>query len=1092
MKTTSKRILALLLAPLFVLFCCAEPIASAVLVGDVDGSGKVNSSDARKALRAAARIETLTGDAFTAADTDGNGKVTATDARKILRAAAKLETLPGQSTESTAPPENKAGYWSLTGTRVQKPNNSTGARIEYTYIIGPGEHYCTASKPSAGVWAKFSGFCTPPPAQVSAGESVVLAIRMHIESTDSDQHGGSFSASGSVRLDKPDLGLNETTQNAVIFAAAQAGGKNVCSVACDSGPDTDSAFVGCVFPQGSAGQSVAVYFTACGEETVWTYTWVTDAIPTQPSTQPTQPSTEPTQPSTEPTQPSTEPTQPSTQPTQPSTEPTVQPTEPTAVPDPPRGQKYEWRLAGSRTQIAEDPGGDIAYSYSAAKNDHYVSMRHRSTGAYAKFRSTCSDPPAAVEPGIRIVMDLTLAIEQTDDDYHGGNFASSARLRQDAPDLPFGGASQNAVSFVAAQAGGKNQCALTCGGTAASDSAQVYTVFPRAAVGQRISIYYTACESETVWTYVSQLVSGKPASVTEPVPGAEQPTEPPANGETLRTQVTGAELQKYQNAADYGIGELYRYTKGGAEHVILDDYETVEFDISNIPADERQDYLGFYLNEETGEPFWLIPDPEARLEGKLRFETLHYSLFGWGKPTENDLIVTWADRAAAQGVTQRIAEEDITPGLKDMVDDTLKAGGLGKDQYGGAIVRFILSQDAKGELLAAAADGDMESVKKIVANGTAEYLIGKVLTGEDDSVLYSGGVDNAELLKKRVKEGDPSATLEIVKNIESNMFSAVSYTQKFAALVDKLADIWTDDMMNEQYAQFEKMMLNEGRVTGDDWNAIYMKLHGAAVRLQSRGVTASELRAKFDQRFANNEKIKKESASLLRYIAKWRSDGLLNDLYWFGHPSEIEMLNSLRQQREMIRELLTINGKFKRGRNYNSDEVFLNDALFNWIHYAKSGKSGFYDWLRQEGVITDKTDVPVPPTDVSGLPDSFFGKWSTVEHLEEEGWVDYEAGVIHNGWSTDTYFAAEIKRNAEGQIVVTRTLRDASETSGGEYSVILADGNYSFSGNTLTVNDPSGNGRAFWLRLTLGSDGQMTMTEQYLDDTTGTHTLTRE
>ncbi len=896
MKKRFRSTLSLFLAILLVISCAAGAVANAALLGDVDGSGRVNSSDARLALRAAARMETLNAEQFAAADVDGSGKVNSADARRILRAAARIEPLPTQ----------------------------------------------------------------------------------------------------------------------------------------------------------------------------------------------------------EPTAPTTEPAQPSTEPSQPSTEPTV----PAVAPDPPRGQKYEWRLAGSRTQIAEDPGGDIAYSYSAAKNNHYVSMRQKSTGTFAKFRSTCSDPPAAVEPGIRIVMDLTLEIEQTDSDYQGGNFASSARLRQDAPDLPFGGASQNAVSFVAAQAGGKNQCALTCGGAAASDSAQVYTVFPRAAVGQRISIYFTACESETVWTYVSQLVSGEPASVTEPVPGAEQPvdpstqptspTEPPANGETLRTPVTGSELQKYQNAADYEISELYRYTKGGAEHVILDDYETVEFDISGIPADERQDYLGFYLNEETGEPFWLIPDPEARLEGKLRFETLHYSLFGWGKPTENDLIVTWADRAAAQGVTQRIAEEDITPGLKDMVDDTLKAGGLGKDQYGGAIVRFILSQDAKGELLAAAADGDMESVKKIVANGTAEYLIGKVLTGEDDSVLYSGGVDNAELLKKRVKEGDPSATLEIVKNIESNMFSAVSYTQKFAALVDKLADIWTDDMMNEQYAQFEKMMLNEGRVTGDDWNAIYMKLHGAAVRLQSRGVTAAELRAKFDQRFANNEKIKKESASLLRYIAKWRADGLLNDLYWFGHPSEIEMLNSLRQQREMIREMLTINGKFKRGKNYNSDEVFLNDALFNWIHYAKSGKSGFYDWLRQEGVITDKTDVPVPPTGVSALPDSFFGKWSTVVHEEQEGWVDFEAGVIHDGWSTDTYFAAEIKRNAEGQIVVTRTLRDASDTSGGEYSVTLADGNYSFSGNTLTVNDPSGNGRAFWLRLMLGSDGQMTMTEQYLDDTSGTHTLTKE
>ena len=1090
MKTTSKRILALLLAPLFVLFCCAEPIASAVLVGDVDGSGKVNSSDARKALRAAARIETLTGDAFTAADTDGNGKVTATDARKILRAAAKLETLPGQSTESTAPPENKAGYWSLTGARVQKPTNSTGARIEYTYIIGPGEHYCTASKPSAGVWAKFSGFCTPPPAQVSAGESVVLAIRMHIESTDSDQHGGSFSASGSVRLDKPDLGLNETTQNAVIFAAAQAGGKNVCSVACDSGPDTDSAFVGCVFPQGSAGQSVAVYFTACGEETVWTYTWVTDATPTQPSTQPTQPSTQPTQPSTqptqpstqptqpstEPTQPSTEPTQPSTEPTQPSTEPTVQPTEPTAVPDPPKGQKYEWRLAGVRTQNAGSPGGDISYSYSVMNYQHTLTLRQMATGMFAVIRSTCSEPPAAVEPGMRIVMDLTLDIDQFDGSYSGGELGATAYLRQDAPDLPLDGATQNAVTFVSVQPGGKNQCKVTLGGTA-SDSAQVYTVFPRAAAGQRISIYYTACGGETVWTYVSQLVAGEPASVTEPVPSGEQPV----SGETARVKITGAELAKYQSAADYEICELYRYTKGGAEHVILDDYEAVEFDISNIPAEERQDYLCFYIDEDTGETHWYIPDPEARFEGKLRIETLHYSLFGWGKPSENDLLNIWAERAAAQGVTQRIAEEDITPGLKDMVTDALNAGGLGKDQVGGAIVRFILSHDTKGELLTAAADGDMDSVKKIVTNSTAEFLIGKVLTGEDDSVLYGGIGDNVNLVRKALRDGDyPTATLEIVKNLEKNMFPAVSYAEKFAGLVDKLADIWTDNMLDEYYKEFEEMMRTEGRVTGSDWDTIYAKLRGASVRLNARGVSAADLRAKFDQRYANNEKIKKEVAELMKLIARWRSTGLLNDYYWFGHPSEIEMLNSLRQQRETLREMFTVNGKFKRGRTYNSDEVFLNDAVFRWITSSKLNRAAFYDWLRSEGLLP-----PLKETVTEQL-ESFLGKWSAYIYYEEEGWVDYVAGVIHNGWSANILYSAQISANDAGQVALT------VQTEKGEFNMTLAEGSYFVSCKTLTVNDQSGSGLAYSYRFTLISDTQMDMDVMNPDGTSAVRTLTKE
>ncbi|MBQ6020291.1 MAG: carbohydrate-binding domain-containing protein, partial [Clostridia bacterium] len=63
------------------------------LPGDVNGDGKVNSQDARLALRAAAKLETLTEAQTAAADVNGDGKITSVDARTILRAAAKLEPL---------------------------------------------------------------------------------------------------------------------------------------------------------------------------------------------------------------------------------------------------------------------------------------------------------------------------------------------------------------------------------------------------------------------------------------------------------------------------------------------------------------------------------------------------------------------------------------------------------------------------------------------------------------------------------------------------------------------------------------------------------------------------------------------------------------------------------------------------------------------------------------------------------------------------------------------------------------------------------------------------------------------------------------
>ena len=63
-------------------------------LGDVNMDGKLNSADARTALRAAAKIETLSEMKALLADVNEDGKVKAGDARTILRIAAKLEPKP--------------------------------------------------------------------------------------------------------------------------------------------------------------------------------------------------------------------------------------------------------------------------------------------------------------------------------------------------------------------------------------------------------------------------------------------------------------------------------------------------------------------------------------------------------------------------------------------------------------------------------------------------------------------------------------------------------------------------------------------------------------------------------------------------------------------------------------------------------------------------------------------------------------------------------------------------------------------------------------------------------------------------------------
>ena len=64
----------------------------ALSVGDVDGDGKVSTSDARMALRASIGLENFKGTVyFTRADYDGDGLISTSDARMILRTSIGLE-----------------------------------------------------------------------------------------------------------------------------------------------------------------------------------------------------------------------------------------------------------------------------------------------------------------------------------------------------------------------------------------------------------------------------------------------------------------------------------------------------------------------------------------------------------------------------------------------------------------------------------------------------------------------------------------------------------------------------------------------------------------------------------------------------------------------------------------------------------------------------------------------------------------------------------------------------------------------------------------------------------------------------------------
>lgn len=96
--------------------------ADSIKLGDINKDGKTTASDARLALRASAKLESLSEEAKLAADVNFDEKITASDARLILRASAQIETLPEMPTQEK-PSENTPDE-STTNQEPEKPSET--------------------------------------------------------------------------------------------------------------------------------------------------------------------------------------------------------------------------------------------------------------------------------------------------------------------------------------------------------------------------------------------------------------------------------------------------------------------------------------------------------------------------------------------------------------------------------------------------------------------------------------------------------------------------------------------------------------------------------------------------------------------------------------------------------------------------------------------------------------------------------------------------------------------------------------------------------------------------------------------------------
>ncbi len=123
-----KKILTLILAVITMFIFTTSASAKTVLMGDLDGNGRITAADARGTLRISAKLDKADETQLLIVDVTKDEKVTAADARSILRVSAKLE-------ESFGEIEVEGGSETETTVADKETTTVSGPKTEVSKLI---------------------------------------------------------------------------------------------------------------------------------------------------------------------------------------------------------------------------------------------------------------------------------------------------------------------------------------------------------------------------------------------------------------------------------------------------------------------------------------------------------------------------------------------------------------------------------------------------------------------------------------------------------------------------------------------------------------------------------------------------------------------------------------------------------------------------------------------------------------------------------------------------------------------------------------------------------------------------------------------
>lgn len=462
-------------------------------------------------------------------------------------------------------------------------------------------------------------------------------------------------------------------------------------------------------------------------------------------------------------------------------------------------------------------------------------------------------------------------------------------------------------------------------------------------------------------------------------------------------------------------------TQNGDPHVQLDQRATVRFLIpADVPKERYYDLLGVIFNEEG--PQYMIPDGEELEKGYLTFHTSHFCVTA-GIEDKNKALNTLIDRVAANGWQNSLCDADLEATLMEKLEKMADDCGFGKNDFLGAAAREALKDNEWVRDAVSLAEGKSpesliaEKLEARFKEKTLGLLFDQLKKNENNPKLKQFlethlTVGNAEDWAKQLGEGkDPMVIAKdyakgfvtsSLEELSEKLVPFVGTVKKTAETMKFLKQFWADNEV-EYYYQTYKNASNRD----DAWQEIeWRKL---AATMSHFGMTAAQMRAKFDERIKQEAEIAKRKTNIRKLIEIWDT----RDLFTLvgqktTHLDLTQRVTMVHNLVERFRKELVVNGKIPNQDGAKSLEQMLAYIVEKYLEFYPDVEK-FYQWLEANGHGKNKfkrlsdalekdrswwlvrTDLEKPD---DSLNDYYKNKYSVEENKH-----------MNNVWTTEEYYS---------------------------------------------------------------------------------------